>query len=82
MSSGNTERKTRGTYGSGDGMCARGNDRQHGKPRWCGCVNPQLALREEQAGPRGAADRPVVVMKWGNAGGSEGALVQGERTKE
>ncbi len=73
MSSGNTERKTRRIHrGSGDGMCARGNDRQHGKPQRCGCVNPQLALREEQAGPHGAADRPVVVMKPGNAGGAKG----------
>jgi len=32
----------------------------------------KLALREEQAGPHGAAERPVVVMKPGNAGGAKG----------
>ncbi len=32
----------------------------------------QQALREEQARPYGVAERPVVVMKLGNAGGAKG----------
>ena len=32
----------------------------------------QLELREEQAGPFEVAERPVVVMKLGNAGGAKG----------
>ena len=32
----------------------------------------QLATREGQAGPYGVADRPVVLVKPGNAGGGKG----------
>ena len=41
----------------------------------------QPTTREGQAGPFGVAERPVVVMTPGNAGESEGALVQGQCTK-
>jgi hypothetical protein len=58
--------------GSDDGMSERGNDRQHGKPRRCGERGPQPELREEQAGPFGVAEGPVVVKKPGNAGGAKG----------
>ncbi len=42
----------------------------------------QPELGDEQAGPCGVAERPVVVTTPGNAGESEGALVQGQRKTE
>ena len=44
--------------------------------------DPQPELGDEQAGPCGVAERPVVATTPGNAGTSEGALVQGQRKKE
>jgi group II intron reverse transcriptase/maturase len=44
--------------------------------------DPQPELGDEQAGPTGVAERPVVATTPGNAGTSEGALVQGQRQKE
>jgi len=43
--------------------------------------DPQPELREEQAGPFEVAERPVVATTPGNAGISEGALVQEKRKK-
>ena len=43
--------------------------------------DPQPTTREGQVGPFGVAERPVVVKTPGNAGESEGALVQGQCTK-
>jgi RNA-directed DNA polymerase len=40
--------------------------------------DPQPGLREEQAGPRGVAERPVVVRKPGNAGGAKGPWFKGD----
>ena len=58
--------------GIGDGMSARGNDTEHGKPRRCRCVIGNEDSREGQARPCGVAERPVVATKPGNAGGAKG----------
>ncbi len=43
--------------------------------------DPQRKLREEQVRPSEVAERSVVAMTPGNAGESEGTLVQGQRAK-
>ncbi len=58
--------------GSGDGMHARGDRTQHGKPRPVEGRDLQPDTREGQAGPGGVAERPVVPWKPGNAGGGKG----------
>ena len=40
-------------------------------------VGDQPATRERQAGPSGVAERPVVPMKPGNAGGGKGPQLKG-----
>jgi len=52
--------------------CMQGKQAQHGKPRTVGPRESQPATREGQAGPDGVAERPVVPMKPGNAGGGKG----------
>ena len=58
--------------GNGDGMFARGDTTQHGKPEAAGARDPQPDAREGQAGPGRVAERPVVPLKPGNAGGGKG----------
>ena len=54
--------------GSGDGMQAKGTEGNTGSPNGdCGWINWQLA----RAGPFGVAERLVVLMKPGNAGGGK-----------
>jgi len=51
----------------------RGNRRNTGSPIGrLGSVPGEPHFREEQGGPGGVADRAVVVMKPGNAGGAKG----------
>src|SRR5437016_11822582 len=51
--------------------CTQGKRTQHGKPR--GVVSDdQLEAREGQAGRPGVAERFVVLLKPGNAGGGKG----------
>ena len=45
---------------------------QHGKPHAVGAREAQLDAREGQARRCGVAERPVVVLKPGNAGGAKG----------
>jgi hypothetical protein len=56
---------------SGDGMQATGTRRNTGNPNGDSSVG-QPATRESQAGPEGVAERLVVPMKPGNAGGGKG----------
>jgi hypothetical protein len=63
---------TRSRRGSGDGMSARGDGTQHGKPRGVKRYDLQPDAREGQAGPHGVADRPVIPSKPGNSGGGKG----------
>jgi len=52
-------------------MYERGDQTQHGKPhRWL-MFHGQLATRESQARPFGVAERLVLPMKPGNAGGGK-----------
>ena len=51
--------------------CLQGTGRQHGKPP-SARVSPQPDAREGQAGLTGVADRLVVPLKPGNAGGGKG----------
>ena len=57
--------------GIGDGMSTQGKSMQHGKPHRRE-ARSQLDSREGQAGSHGVADRPVVPLKPGNAGGGKG----------
>lgn len=58
--------------GTGVGMYARGNRMQHGKPHLAPERVRQPRAREGRLGPSGVAERPVVVMMPGNAGGAKG----------
>lgn len=51
-------------------MYARGGCEQHGKP--CVLVKSQPDAREGQAGAHRVAEKAVVPMKPGNAGGGKG----------
>ena len=69
------KRATRAPADSAGVMAAarreEGGGARHGKPRrWHGTCPP--AVCEGQAGPYGVAERPVVLMKPGNAGGGKG----------
>ncbi len=57
--------------GSGDGMQAKGTEGNTGSPSGDLRLD-QLAARERQARPFGVAERLVVPMKPGNAGGGKG----------
>jgi hypothetical protein len=50
----------RSRRGSGDGMSAKGDGAQHGKPHVVEACDLQPDAREGQAGPRGVAERSVV----------------------
>jgi hypothetical protein len=56
--------------GSG-GACTQGKRTQHGKPQ-CVIRDDQPDAREGQAGRTGVAERLVVPLKPGNAGGGKG----------
>jgi hypothetical protein len=58
--------------GSGDGMHVHGDLTQHGKPDTAEARDLQPDAREGQAGPGRVAERPVVPLKPGNAGGGKG----------
>jgi len=58
--------------GNGDGMYARGDRTQHGKPRSVEARDLQPDTHEGQAGPNGVAERPVVPLKPGNSGEGKG----------
>ena len=58
--------------GSGDSMYAQGDHTQHGKPDTVAARDRQRMAREGRIRPRRVADRPVVVMKPGNAGRAKG----------
>ena len=58
--------------GSGDSMRVQGELTQHGKPQAVGTREAQLDAREGQARRCGVAERPVGVLKPGNAGGAKG----------
>src|SRR5437660_8831039 len=51
--------------------CTQGKRTQHGKPQ-CVIRDDQPDAREGQAGRAGVAERPVVPLKPGNAGGGKG----------
>jgi len=58
--------------GSGDGMHVQGDSTQHGKPDTVRVRDPQLDSREGQARLCRVAERPVLPLKPGNAGGGKG----------
>src|SRR5262249_24828535 len=58
--------------GNDDDMPAEGDRTEHGKPQVARARDPQPAAREGKAGRRGAAERPVVPTKPGNAGRGKG----------
>jgi len=66
------KRTQRSRRGNGDGMHVHEDHAQHGKPHMVMARDHQPELREEQAGPYGVAERPVVPMKPGNAGRGKG----------
>lgn len=64
-------------------MYARGDQAQHGKPHSEILeVQDQLATRESQAGSFGVAERLVVPMKPGNAGGGKGPQLEVNATSD
>lgn len=58
--------------GIGASMSAQGNQSQHGRSPAVSRQSRQQDVREEQAWPLGKSERPIVVMKPGNAGGAKG----------
>jgi hypothetical protein len=58
--------------GNDDGMSGLGDPKQHGKPQLARARDPQPDAREGQAGPPGAAERPVVPTTPGNSGRGKG----------
>jgi hypothetical protein len=80
-----SEKSTRAVRrGSGDGMVAEGFCSNTGSPAWWGAGEPQPATRERQAGPCWVAERLVVPVKPGNAGGGKEPWFKGndERGRE
>src|SRR6476660_10437135 len=59
--------------------CTQGKRTQHGKPQ-CVIRDDQLDAREGQAGRTGVAERPVLPMKPGNAGGEKGPQFKTDAT--
>ncbi len=53
-------------------MRVHGDLRKHGKPHAAAARDRKPDLREEQAGPSGVADRPVVPLTLGNASRGKG----------
>ena len=70
--------------GSGDGILAEGFCSNTGSPAGCGEGEPQLATRERQAGLWWVAERLVVPVKPGHAGGGKEPWFKGndERGRE
>ena len=71
-----SEQFHRSCRGIGDGMQTKGTRRNTGSPSG-DRSRDQPATRESQAGPSGVAERPVVPMKPGNAGGGKGPQLKG-----
>ena len=67
-----SEQSQRSCRGIGDGMQTQGIRRNTGNPSGDRAWRGQLAARESQAGPSGVAERLVLPMKPGNAGGGKG----------
>ena len=68
--------------GKDDGMYTKEHKTQHGISQRSGRLTPpEPAVREEQAGPCGKSDRPMVPTKPGNAGGGTGPSLKGKRKK-
>ena len=65
----------RSRRGNGDGMYTRGSDATREAPTVV--ARHQPAAREGQAGPNGVAERPVVPLMPGNAGGGKGPWFKG-----
>ena len=63
--------------GNGDGMQAQGTMHNTGSPSG-GRGMDQLAARERKAGPCGMAERLVVPLKPGNAGGGKGPQLKAD----
>ena len=63
-------------------MYERGDQTQHGKPHRWRMFQGQLATRESQAGPFGVAERSVLPMKPGNAGGGKGPQLEVNATSD
>ena len=59
--------------GNGDGKHAKLTSSNTGSPSG-DRLGDQLALRERQAGPLWVTERPVILMKPGNAGGGKGCV--------
>jgi hypothetical protein len=72
-----SERSQRSCRGIGDGMQTQGTRRNTGSPSGDRGLG-QPAARESQAGPFGVAERLVVPMKPGNAGGGKGPQLKGD----
>src|SRR5215471_3776036 len=73
-----SEQSRRSCRGIGDGMQTQGTRRNTGNPSGDRALRDQLATRESQAGPSGVAERLVVPMKPGNAGGGKGPQLKGD----
>ena len=58
-------------------MSAQGTIRNTGSPSG-DCSTNQLAARERRAGPTGMAERLVVLLKPGNAGGGKGPQLKAD----
>jgi hypothetical protein len=71
----------RSRRGIGNGMSTHGGQLQHGKPRLVEARDLQPEAREGQTGPRGVADRPVVLPTPGNAGRGKGPEFKTSVTK-
>jgi hypothetical protein len=67
--------------GSGDGMQTQGTRRNTGNPSG-DRRGDQPVTRESQAGPRGVAERPVVLKKPGNVGGGKGPQLKGDARRD
>jgi hypothetical protein len=63
--------------GIGDGIQAKGTIRNTGSPSGDRGMD-QLATRERKAGPYGMAERLVLPMKPGNAGGGKGPQLKAD----
>jgi hypothetical protein len=72
-----SERAHRSCRGIGDGMQTKGTRRNAGSPSG-DRRGGQPATRESRAGPSGVAERPVLLMKPGNAGGGKGPQWKGD----
>ncbi len=67
-----SEQSQRSCRGIGDGMQTQGIRRNTGNPSGDRAGRGQLTARESEVGPSGVAERLVLPMKPGNAGGGKG----------